>query len=108
MKADESANRVRLVKYGLPADDVAGLEARYPLVMEERKAIERALAYRAIQRAAVFAAALDGMEAGAEPVAHPVEEREADAAPESPAVLLAPSEPDPAKLLGLRAALGLG
>lgn len=108
MKADERTNRVRLVKYGLPAGDVAALEARYPVVMEERKAIERALAHHAIERASVFNAVLDGLEPQPVRVALPVEQSDEEVAPQLLAVPVLPPEADPAKLLGLRAALGLG
>lgn len=99
MKADEPENRVRLVKYGLPAGEVPAFEAHYSILMEERRAIGTAVAHENLQRAIVFLASL-----GAQPqsmVDEPVAQ-----VPDAPR-LPTRSEIAPADGAGLRAALGL-
>lgn len=103
MKADEPGNRVRLVKYGLPASDIPQLEARHSVVMLERKAIERAIVHHDLQRLPPVLR-LASVPAPAAPPAEVVEDA---AEPESLASPAESSVADAAKLLGLRAALGL-
>lgn len=50
MKADEPENRLRLVKYGLPASEVPRFEARYAAVMEERRLFEAIELQHALQQ----------------------------------------------------------
>jgi hypothetical protein len=99
MKADEPENRVRLVKYGLPASEVSAFEAHYSVLMEERQAIGAAVAHQNLQRAIVFLASL-----GAQP--QPMVDEAVAQVPDAP-MLPTPSDALPADGAGLRAALGL-
>lgn len=99
MKADEPENRVRLVKYGLPASEVPAFEAHHFVLMEERRAIGTAVAHENLERAIVFLASL-----GAQP--QPMVDELVAQVPDAPG-LPPPSEIAPADGTGLRAALGL-
>lgn len=108
MKADEPNRAERLVKYGLPASDVPPIEARRHVVMQERKAIQLALAHRDLERMPALLAELDRIAGQVSPRVVAVEVPEEEVAPEPPAVEVRQAEPRALKPLGLRASLGLG